>query len=257
MTLSLQVLSNLHLELNDIINFQNVIVPCADVFVLLGDIGCPMQTNLSYFLAWCSVNFQYVLYVPGNNEYYSLTGQNDMNAINDSLAKICGRFDNVFLLNNETLLIESKYLFIGSTLWSCQVPQYEAPDLDDYKYIYKTKQVLITHDDVHELYVKNKKWIEKQVAMTIDSGHIPIILTHHCPFVKRTNVPTFEFDAEKQIYIKQYNVVDPYNIRLWCTAAPQNTFDYNEGYLIHSNRYMNISNLQLEYNYKCCYQIAL
>lgn len=233
MRLSLQVLSNLHLEINDIINFQNIITPCADVLALQGDIGSPLQTNLIYFIHWCSLHFKYVLYVPGNNEYYSYTGETDMKAINNVLENICDRFSNVFFLNNDTLTIENKYMFIGTTLWS-------NIETNDCKYIYRAPHQLLTKDDVQQLYSTNKVWVEHQVASAIDSGLIPVVLTHHQPFI-----------------LKSYTKMNPHIVKAWCSANPKNTLDYHNGYLLHVNKYMNISTLQQEYNYKHCFKIQL
>lgn len=244
MGLSLQVLSNLHLELNDIINFENIITPCADMLVLLGDIGSPTQTSLVHFLHWCSINFGYVLYVPGNTEYYSFTGEYDMAVTNESLCKICDKFPNVYFLSNDTLLVDKKYVFIGTTLWS-DVPIREMADLSDFKYIYKTPNVLITHDDVCDLYQANKKWIEDQIVSAIDCGLIPIVLTHHQSFLK-------------QCHTKRHSIaVEPSMIRMWCTANPTNTHTYNDGYLLYTNRYMNMSTMQQQENFRHAHKLHL
>lgn len=256
MGVSLQVLSNLHLELNDVMNFKNIITPCADVLALLGDIGSPMQTNLLYFLHWCSEHFKYVLYVPGNSEYYSHTGDNDMTTMNDCLSKICSRFENVFFLNNDTFTIEHKYMFIGSTLWA-DIPSQDKSDVTDYKYIYMTPGTLITHNDICQLYTTNKRWIEYQVSLAIDEGLIPIVLTHHHPFVKKANRTSLEYDVNQKTFVRRHNTIEPSSIKLWCTAHPENTHDYTEGYLLHSNRFMNISTLQHEFNYKHSLKLQL
>lgn len=244
MDLSLQVLSNLHLELNDIINFENIITPCADMLVLLGDIGCPTQTSLGYFLQWCSLNYEYVIYVPGNTEYYSLTGEFDMNVINESLSKICEKFQNVYYLNNDTLLVDDKYMFIGSTLWS-DTPVQEIADLSDFKYIYKSPNQLITHDDICELYRNNKKWVEHQIALANNDALVPIVLTHHQSFVKQYT------------YRRSSNVIQPSMIKLWCTANAPNTHSYHDGYLLYSNRYINMLSMQQEDNFKHNHKLHL
>lgn len=113
----LQIISDLHLEHRDIpVQYEDFITPSADVLALLGDIGSPYDTKLEEFIGWCAQRFKYVVYIPGNHEYYSQYAEPHY-LVHERLIAICQKFMNVHLLDNKTFVVDD-VVFIGSTLWS-------------------------------------------------------------------------------------------------------------------------------------------
>ena len=72
---TIQIVSDIHIEQmsSDNINPQDFIKPVADILVMAGDIGSLYRyKQLYHFLEQTCKLFKYVLYVPGNWEYYML-----------------------------------------------------------------------------------------------------------------------------------------------------------------------------------------
>src|SRR6056300_571740 len=81
MTVRIQIASDLHIEYDNdgIVDPLNYITPSADVLVLAGDIGSFYKyEQLHNFLSRISEYFKYVIYVPGNHEYYQPSGYKHM-----------------------------------------------------------------------------------------------------------------------------------------------------------------------------------
>lgn len=72
----IQIASDLHLNHQESDKVEEYIVPKGDVLVLAGDIGnLHRYDQLFTFLQKVSELFQYVLYVPGNHEYYRVNNR--------------------------------------------------------------------------------------------------------------------------------------------------------------------------------------
>jgi predicted phosphodiesterase len=115
--MKLKVLSDLHLE--HCVACQVYPVGSGDVLVLAGDILCARHLKKNGYIADvykrflddCSVNYQKVLYVFGNHEYYGYNYEGTHKTIQEHLP------DNFHLLENDTVSIED-WNFIGFTLWT-------------------------------------------------------------------------------------------------------------------------------------------
>jgi hypothetical protein len=156
----LQIASDLHLEHIDddieTVDFTDIIIPSANVLALAGDI-CTYDCKLSYpFVKWCSDNFEQVLWVPGNHEYYNSQGLSIME-LDELYSSLCSQFANVHYMNTRSIVI-GNVLFIGTTLWS-YIPHENAKmvrnKLNDYTYIFMTNGVKIEVSDVNERYHDN------------------------------------------------------------------------------------------------------
>jgi len=159
--MKLQFASDLHLEHIDddieSIQFTDIIIPSAEILALVGDICTYDSLLLIPFIEWCSKNFQYVLWIPGNHEYYNNKGIS-MKQLDVIYREICSKFTNIHYMNNCTLVIDN-IAFICTTLWS-HIPDENRKrvrkELNDYKYIYFTEGVKITVNNVNDIYYNNK-----------------------------------------------------------------------------------------------------
>lgn len=116
--MKIAIASDLHLEFDDQLVLNNN--EHAEVLILAGDIvpiallktGKRTKKMIRFFEG-VAIKFKYVIYVPGNHEYYSsdiATGTNDLKAI-------LGDISNLIILDDEEISIDG-VTFIGSTLWT-------------------------------------------------------------------------------------------------------------------------------------------
>lgn len=234
--IKLQILSDFHLEHRDEdLNYNDFILPNKDnILALLGDIGSPYDLKLKNFLRWCSNNFYKVLYVPGNNEFYSLYGHSYV-IIQRELESLCNLFSNVYYLDNMTYDI-GNIRFIGSTLWS-DIPnnkhEYITNLINDYKFIFRKLDVPMTPNDICIEYAKNKFFIENNIMKANTLNKQVVILTHHAPSFKET----LNFNNDLKYSFASQLTCTNNNIRLWCCGHTHHNFHHwHEGYELISNQ---------------------
>lgn len=99
--------------------FENFIIPSAPILVLAGDICSVWDSVFTSFLHWCSRHWNYIIFVPGNHEYYNEEGYT-MFESDVRMNYLCKQLNNiVFLQNGASYKIPNSQLrFVGATLWS-------------------------------------------------------------------------------------------------------------------------------------------
>ena len=156
--MNIQVASDLHIEYikEDVIKVENFIEPKSPILVLAGDIGSLYRFDqLFNFLKDISKSFKYVLYVPGNHEFYMMSNIKPLpfRILLNRLYQIENKIKNLFILNKSSVIIEN-ICFIGSTLWSnvpkdLYIPKYRVRIKGFNTFLYQTN-----HN-------KDKEFIEK------------------------------------------------------------------------------------------------
>lgn len=135
--MKIKLVSDLHLEFSDIMipNDQNydVLILAGDIMVAqdlhdhiaadfnpysngaLADLSRKMQRVARFrdFLKRCSFQFPHVIYVMGNHEFY----HGKFYASIDHMRNECAKFPNVYLLEQDTKIIDD-VVFVGGTLWT-------------------------------------------------------------------------------------------------------------------------------------------
>ncbi len=169
--------SDIHIEFEyyDIENKEN-----ADVLVLAGDICVIEKFNYDSgkcFFDKCADEFEHVIYVPGNHEYY----HGDLTYSFDKLKNLLAYRTNIHLMNNNFLDI-GDVRFIGSTLWT-NMNNYN-PLTEQHVYFRMNDFRLITRDGgyfiperVEEEYDESMKFIEDN----LNEDKINVVVTHHAP----------------------------------------------------------------------------
>ena len=110
--MKIQIFSDLHLE-NKEIRYP---VPYCETLILAGDI-CEvdkLEDNRAFFL-YISMNWNKILWIPGNHEYYS--ENYNMDEIDSILELFVKLFPNIIMLNRKSVTIDN-IKFMGCTLWS-------------------------------------------------------------------------------------------------------------------------------------------
>jgi hypothetical protein len=242
--MKLQILSDIHLESRAIAPpYGDILSPEGDVIALCGDIGCPFQKHYLDFLAHCSANFQHVLIVSGNHEYFNTTGV-CIDVIDKQIEAVTKRFKNVHYLNNNTLEIDG-ILFVGSTLWS-RIPCRDMASTEairmstnDYKFIFRAPFVPVTPAYIRSMYDRNTKYLSSVICNNAASAAPKplVVLTHHAPSTKETVSAKWEGNWRNCVYHSPLPLRVPGGVRLWVAGHTHHNYHHrHEGYELISNQ---------------------
>lgn len=182
--MKLRCFSDLHLE-----HFsENQVFPVGegDVLVLAGDILCAKHFKTDgyihrvydRFLNDCSKNYDKVLYIKGNHEFYSYNYEGTTKTIKEHLPH------NVHLLDNETFTYNG-WNFICFTLWTdfrnenaLEMMEAEC-NMNDYKVIRIGRNYRkLRADDTLAFHKESKKYLLNQLQSL--KGNV-FVISHHAP----------------------------------------------------------------------------
>lgn len=178
--MKIQYASDLHLELSDNSRFFKHEMPfeaVGDVLVLAGDCMYLESSKppCRSFWQWTSDNFQQVLIIPGNHEFYHF---GDVAKYGDSWHQEI--LPNVSYHQNEVVRIGDTD-FILTTLWSYVAPQ-EVNNIfygmSDFKQIRYDGEQFTTDDMIYE-HMKAMAFIKRSIVES-DAAH-KVVVTHHLP----------------------------------------------------------------------------
>lgn len=241
--MKLQLYSDLHLEFDPTFRPVN---HGSDVLVLAGDIcvgnvftkseDSPHFKNKQNFLDFfkhCSENWNDVIYVFGNHEYYHGSYNKTPGIIKEALSE----FTNIHILDNQTIELNG-FLFIGTTLWTDlnnndpNVEMIVKFAMNDFK--------LIQYFDGHN-YMKlqpfhtiQKHYKAKQFI--IDNASLSdkvVVVGHHAPSSQSIHpnyqnpddyVMNFAYHSNLERLIESMP-----QIKLWCHGHVHDNFEYQVG----------------------------
>jgi Icc-related predicted phosphoesterase len=153
---SIQILSDAHTEFGFPIDQPfSTKLRKADIMVLAGDI-VTKACLLKDYLDICKRFSKYVIFVPGNHEYYN--GSTD-----EEYETVCNTVENVTFLQRKRVCIEGIW-FAGATLWS---------DVNEFAIDLMNDPFIL--EEVHLRHNTDKKWLDENVK----EGDI--VVTHHLP----------------------------------------------------------------------------
>ena len=143
--MKVQFASDLHLEFKENRNYlqKNPLSVSGDVLVLAGDIGLlGRDDDYLPFLSWCSDNYEWTFWIPGNHEFYNGEDITKYQDIEEEVKP------NVFLVNNKVMHYAGVN-FILSTGISKISPEKTLivqKYLNDFKYInYSKEKFTVNH----------------------------------------------------------------------------------------------------------------
>lgn len=206
----IQYASDLHLEFADNWRFlrENPLQVTGDILMLAGDIGYLGDQNYQNhpFWDWASENYNQVLVVLGNHEFYKYY---DLSSLKDGDVGEIRK--NIHYYYNKVVRIE-KTDFILSTLWS-RIDEPNAPYTEqcvtDFRRIMFGENIL-THREFNEEHDKCFGFIKKAVEES--TAKYKVVVTHHVPSFQLC-APEFEgsplngaFTVELEDYIKDSGI---------------------------------------------------
>lgn len=156
------------------LSILDFIEPSAPNLILAGDIGSAYHTEqLTHFLRSCRANFETVIYVAGNNEYYLRAGYQirPLAELENTIKNICLEV-GVYYLNNSYIETETHIIF-GSTWWS-RVDASPAMRI-----LYEDH--LINSDDFSYIHYTSRVALNKVINLNKKTNKKIIVITHYCP----------------------------------------------------------------------------
>lgn len=182
--MKIRIFSDLHLE--HFCTNQYFPVGTGDVLILAGDILCAKHLKTKgylhdvydRFLSDCSKNYDKVLYIKGNHEYYSYNFEGAHKTIKEHLPH------NFHLLDNDTVKIGS-WNFLGATLWTdfrnenpLEMMEAEC-NMNDYKVIRigHNYRKLRAYDTL-SFHKKSKNYLLNQLENLNENV---FVISHHAP----------------------------------------------------------------------------
>lgn len=158
-------------------------LPDADVLVLAGDIGDPIDKADVYlnFLKELKRIYQHIIVVAGNHEHYKVQKFN-ISSTHDCLKKICDTSEVIFLEKDSVIINRVK--FIGTTLWS-KADASTMYSLGDFGRVFNDVA------QYNEEFKKSHEWLIKELSKESESGYDTdsnkkdydhcVVVTHHLP----------------------------------------------------------------------------
>uniref|UniRef100_A0A6C0CNF9 Calcineurin-like phosphoesterase domain-containing protein n=1 Tax=viral metagenome TaxID=1070528 RepID=A0A6C0CNF9_9ZZZZ len=142
--------------------------PAADVLVLAGDIGSPIQRYQQYkrFLEHVKRTYQTVVFISGNHEYYGCNYDRD-NVIR--LLQTLADSTGCHFLHRDSIVVNS-VRFIGATLWSI-IRSHES--INDF-----SQGVFIEQLDYVQEFGRDSEFIQHCLK---DTDIPTVVITHHLP----------------------------------------------------------------------------
>lgn len=227
--MKLKVLSDLHLE--HFVACQVYRVGEGDVLVLAGDIlnakhfktDGYLHAVYDRFLNDCSKNYNKVLYVFGNHEYYGYNYEGTKKKIKDNLP------DNFHILDNDTITIDN-WNFVGFTLWTdfCNENPLEMMDAECYMNDYKAIRIgpkyrKLRANDTVAFHKESKQYLLNQLQTLNENV---FVISHHAPSLQ--SVPQEYKKHANGAYCSNFDnlIINYPQIKYWVHGHTHNPFDY-------------------------------
>lgn len=189
--LRVQYASDLHLEILGEVPFPSLLKPVAPVLALAGDIGNPMEPTYQSFLQYCSRNWDHVVMVAGNHEFYNKKPAEKWKyVVPQTVAErltacrsVASSFQNVRFLERERVDIGG-VAFLGCTLWTDLSEPAAAEEaesrMNDYRLICVDGRRLRA-SDVSGWHSRDRAWLNTEISIAAEEERPTVVLTHHLP----------------------------------------------------------------------------
>lgn len=207
--MKIQIASDLHLDqMKNLGDYKKIICPKSDVLVLAGDV-CHIENIhiFSTFFQYINDNFHYVIYVPGNHEFYNKKSLR-ISDMSETIQNFLSNYKNIIYLNNRSVLIED-ILFSGSCLWCC--PSINPPPWFD---------INIDKDEINKMHKESIKYLNK-VSSIKHNKHL--IITHYPP-IPINNIKYSEKKDKYKEYYTNKNIWLEYSPKYWIFGHTHNNF---------------------------------
>jgi len=184
--LTFQLASDLHLEFYSSNSLpKDLIHAAAPILLLLGDIGYPGSAVFDKFIRQQCSQFQLIIFVPGNHEYYNRPDTktpHTMLSVKKKLVALTKRFQNFVYLDNHSVSI-GRFRICGTTLWGKLNPKdkAEVKIKNDYNLIFNDNGSLLNAGATNRFHEDAVKWLESELAEAEYADETMVVLSHFPP----------------------------------------------------------------------------
>ena len=235
----IQIVSDLHLNTNNITNFDDYIIKKeADILILNGDIGSLyIPSQLENFITKMCKIFKTVIYIFGNHEFYYNKQfiLQEMDKLKNNIYNIKKNLNNLHILDRNSIEIDD-ICIIGCTLWTDIKPDQHIPK-------FKFKIPNITNHEYRKLHKKDLRYIKKMIKYC-NKNNLKIVIASHYPPIN--NLTDISDSVNKWYYMYKNNLdylISNNNINTWIYGHTHHNKDFitPQGTRIVSNQLGKIS----------------
>ena len=220
---------------DQIIPSTTIIQPQAPVLALLGDVGLAFTAELRSFLHQQAEQFEHVLYLAGNHEFYN-NRNGSYHTVLEQLAwlrQVCDEKPNLHFLEKTVVQIGAVRI-LGTTLWS-HVPdsmsQKAEQYLNDYHLSYveetppSTSMRKMLTRDTNQWHQESVSWLEHEIAQ---AQQPVVVLTHHTPSLVGTSNPRYDGNELSHCFSTNLtNLLEDPVVRVWACGHTHYNFHIN------------------------------
>lgn len=228
--MSFQLFSDIHTELKK--DKFPKIPHIAKNLILAGDIGKITTQNFKDFIKYCSENWEHVIFVFGNHEFYA---SHSITSLKNQYKKYFDEFSNVHLLDSQYIILDGIAIY-GFTAWTrplfSTASMAKSYGLNDYFKITTRKGSLkpnLLNEIIDEELLQFKEFITKININDIECNSV-IIVTHFPPLRKNTSDPIYN-NSFLNGYFSWENLLSSENIvcdklKVWCSGHTHWSYDF-------------------------------
>jgi len=219
---NVQYASDLHLDqLSPNTEFYTLISPTAPILILAGDVASVWSNVYKDFLVWCSINWNYVILVTGNHEYFCESNSPHSRQETEQLLKrLSAVLYNVhFLQAGQTYKIpNTKLVFIGATLYSDISKEIhdEVLGKGDFTRTFIERDTILcrTHPTDHVKAHKRHRQALADAIRAVPRNHKVVVVTHYLP-THRLLEPEYQDDPWRSCYASKDDDLFRPPVRVW------------------------------------------
>lgn len=230
-----QIISDIHIErfYPNVPDWKNIINKEAETLVLAGDIGHLEYFEQYYeFVKSLSENFEKIIIVPGNHEFYSKTiSYENLFTRLENLEKL----ENVIILTNKKLDLNDEWVLYGTILWSYIPEPCRIKELN----IFSNENVssITWHNREHLNCVYE---LEKFFNENNKNGNKKVIVVSHYPPILYNTIRCNLYTEKLRFYYASNleRLLSPENMKIWIYGhTHKNTSFLKNDVLLLSNQY--------------------
>lgn len=197
------VISDIHIEINDLANAISLIPKTSPILLIGGDIT-QATTNwdtLVAFLSVCCTSYMKVIYVLGNHEYYCNGAvKSSMQSIYSRIKSLESIFRNLAILEKEHIVFEKEQLIVfGATFWSAALESKFPSTYPIFSWV-ENHFKNITHSEWMELHYSSRVALERAIHLAKLLNYKLLVFTHFSPLVEEALDPKYHTKANNDLY---------------------------------------------------------